>query len=184
MHFNWRTALFLLRLRPLKLKNKNKIKKPICSVAWCTECWKMGLTEMTSVIWIRPGTNCFSEVLGPSPVCKIHIPVQIGLCLWVLMLYLLPDTGLSWDNLILTPFGITTVVFCLWHKWQPSFFHWNEGHAQERFWRTHLWLWRLGSCQGEERRWKPVAHQCCSSRLRPPGGLWCHEGMERKRKWI
>lgn len=74
-----------------------KKKKSICSVAWCTDCWKLGLTEMTTVIWVRPGTNCFSEVLRLSPVCKIRVPVQIGHHLWVLMPCLLPDTELLWD---------------------------------------------------------------------------------------
>ena len=66
---------FFTSSSPSEIKKKKKKKKNL-QRRWGVQIVEtVGLTEMTTVIWIRPGTNCFSKDFRPSPICKIHVLV-------------------------------------------------------------------------------------------------------------
>lgn len=138
MHFNWRTALFLLRL--LARWNKD-LQHCLMYRLWKPSvCWEGGLQKWQAVILNQTWNKLFlgtyfsvdQRYVKYMYLYKYNVTVKFWcyvccqiLCLKNKITFLLPVTC-----------RITTIVFYLWVKPQLCIFHWNEESALGSFLQT------------------------------------------------
>lgn len=170
MHFNWRTALFLLRL--LARRNKDLQHCLMYRLRNPSVCIGRGTSRNDkSSFETRPGTNCFLEHTSLDQwyvkyvylyIYRVTFKFWCYVCCQILCLknnsitFLLPVTR-----------RITTIVFYLWVKPPLCIFHWNEEPALGYFLQT----WCITNTVQKPHWEYCVAHQCLPTSDLPVYGL-------------